>query len=135
MVRAAVCFTYAPSAYVWLGGISKEAPELEGYGVLPHPELKTQLAEVIFCSNVFPNRTMPGRFLIRVETAIDELPDGDTALLEQVEAEVRRWTKTQAAFGFHKVHRFSTPKHHGTQAECLTRLREIAAEISGLSLA
>lgn len=123
------------SAYVWLGGISKEAPELEGYGVLPHPALKTQLAEVIFCSNVFPNRTMPGRFLIRVETAIDELPDDDAALLEQVEAEVRRWTKTQAAFGFHKVHRFSTPQQDGTQVECLTRLREITAEITGLSLA
>ncbi len=122
-------------AFVWLGGLSKDAPELQGYGVLPHPELESPLAEMIFCTNVFPNRSMPDRFLVRVETAGNELPKDDEVLLRAVEEEVRRWTKTEAAFGFTKVHRFAIPEPDGTQAECRTRLAEIVARVPGLSLA
>lgn len=122
-------------AFVWLGGLSKDAPELQGYGVLPHPDLASPLAEVIFCTNVFRNRSMPDRFLVRVETAMDDLPKDDEALVRSVVEEVRRWTKTKAAFGFTKVYRFAVPVADGTQAECRTRLTETVAQVPGLSLA
>ncbi len=122
-------------AFVWLGGLSKDAPELHGYGVLPHPELESPLAEAIYCTEVFPNRAMPERFLIRVEIAMDGLPDDDEALTSIAEQELRRFTRTKARFGFTKVHRFTTTLPDGCHAECQSRVNEIAARIPNLSLA
>ena len=122
-------------AFVWLGGVSKDAPELHGYGVLPHPELESPLAEAIYCTEVFPNRAMPERFLIRVEIAMDELPNDDAALTNIAEVELRRFTTTKARFGFTKVHRFATTLPDGCRAECQSRVNEIAARVPNLSLA
>lgn len=122
-------------AFVWFGGLTKDAPELRGYGVLPHPEIDTSLAEVIICTNVFPRRAMPDRFLVRCETAMAELPERDEELCRVVEQEVRKWTRTEAAFGFDKVHRFYEPASDGTQAECMARVNEIVDRVPGLSLA
>jgi len=122
-------------AFVWFGGLTKDAPELRGYGVLPHPEIETSLAEAIICTNVFPRRAMPDRFLLRCETAMAELPEDDDELCRVVEQEVRKWTRTEAAFGFHKVHRFHEPASDGTQAECLARIHEIVGRVPGLAVA
>src|SRR5690606_25509361 len=124
-----------PRAFVWFGGLSKDAPELLGYGVLPHKQLDSPLAEVIFCTEVFDNRAMPDRFLVRAETSLATLPQDDDELTRIAELELRRWTETKASFGFTKVHRFATVAHDGCYVECRTRLIEIARRVQGLSLA
>jgi len=126
--------TRTDRAYVWLGGLEKDVRDLQGYGVLPHPQLETQMAELIYCSNVFPNRTMPGRFLLRSEITLEDPNRDDQQLRQEVETEVRRWTKTEASFGFYKVHRFSTPTPDGIRTECRIRVQEITSEIPGLTL-
>jgi len=127
--------TTEPRAFVWLGGIEWQAPELTGYGMLPHPSLDTPLAELIFCTQVFPNRAMRDRVLVRAEPSLAELPDDDQELVGLVEAELRRWTGTEASLGFHKVHRFATTAPDGDAAECRTRVVELASRVPGLSLA
>ena len=122
-------------AFVWLGCVAKHAPELTGYGVLPHPSLRSDVSELIFCTEVFANRAMPDRALVRAEAAFDELPDDDAEVTRRVEAELRRWTGTEAAFGFTKVHRFATVTPDGDEAECRARTGEIVARADGLSLA
>lgn len=127
--------TYTERAFVWLGCLSHEARDLHGYGVLPHPELDASLSEIIYCTNVFPRRAMPERFLMRCETAMEHLPQDDGDLLRIVTEEVRRWTGIKTKFGFDKIHRFRTPNADGTQAECETRIRELVNRVPGLSLA
>jgi protoporphyrinogen oxidase len=127
--------TAEPRAFVWFGGIARQAPELTGYGVLPHPSLDAGLAELIFCTQVFANRAMPDRVLVRAEPALDQLPEHDDELVRLVEAELRRWTGTEAPFGFTKVHRFRTVAPDGDATECRTRVAEIATRVPGLSLA
>jgi len=121
-------------AFVWFGGIAAEAPELTGYGVLPGPQLSSTVAEMIFCTEVFEKRAMPGRVLVRAEVA-DVAPCDDEQLTRQVEAELRRWTGTRAPFGFTKVHRFTARAPDGDAAECRARVEEIARRVPGLSLA
>ena len=72
---------------------------------------------------------------MRAEAAFDELPDDDAEVTRRVEAELRRWTGTRAAFGFTKVHRFTTVTHDGDEAECRARTGEIVARADGLSIA
>lgn len=121
-------------AFVWFGGIAAQAPELTGYGVLPHPDLATDVAELIFCTEVFDNRAMPGRALVRAEVSGD-LSRGDAELTLAVEAELRRWTGVTAPFGFTKVHRFATVAADGDATECRARVEEIARRVPGMSLA
>ena len=122
-------------AFVWLGGLSKDAPELHGYGVLPHPELESPLAEAIYCTEVFPNRAMPDRLLVRLEIAMDALPDGDAEITKVAVSELRRFTTTAAKFGFTKVHRFNATVPDGCSAECQARVHELTARVPNLSLA
>lgn len=126
--------TREPRAFVWLGAVARQAPELTGYGMLPHPSLKSPLAELIFCTEVFANRAMPERVLVRAELATTELPEDDEMLVRTVEAELRRWTGTEAPFGFTKAHRFDTLAPDGDATECRTRVAEIARRVPGLSL-
>ena len=122
-------------AFVWFGGLSKDAPELRGYGVLPHPQLASPLAELIFCTEVFANRAMPDRFLVRAEMNGIELPDDDQAATHIAEAELRRWTLTQARFGFTKVHRFGNITKDDAYGECQARLSDLVQRVPNLSLA
>ncbi len=122
-------------AFVWLGCVAKQAPELVGYGVLPHPSLDGPVAEMIFCTEVFPNRAMPERALVRVEFAAADLPEDDATLEDVAEAQLRRWTGTGAPFGFRKTHRFTTRAPDGDATECATRVAEILTRVPGLSAA
>ncbi len=119
-------------AFVWFGGVAAQAPELSGYGVLPHPSLATDVAELIFCTEVFDRRAMPGRTLVRAEALRAQSRD-DAELTRAVEAELRRWTDVTAAFGFSKVHRFHVPSPDGDAAECRARIAEIVRRVSSLS--
>lgn len=122
-------------AFVWFGGLSKDTPELHGYGMLPHERVDSPITEIIFCTEVFANRAMPDRCLARVEVAMTELPENDVEVTDITETELRRWTLTKAPFGFTKVHRFNTTVHDGCQVECLTRIDEIAKRVPGISIA
>ena len=122
-------------AFVWFGGLNKDAPELHGYGVLPHQQIDSPMTEAIFCTQVFANRAMADRCLVRTEITMAELPEDDAEITRIAEVELRRWTLTKAPFGFTKVHRFSTPVHDGCQVECLTRVNEIAKRVPGISIA
>lgn len=135
LAQVAARTTQERRAYVWLGCVTKQAPELTGYGVVPHPSLTTPCAEMIFCSRVFPNRAMPERTLVRVELAAGDLAPEDPALEALAEQELRRWTETAAPFGFRKTHRFSTLTPDGDATECHTRVAEIVTRFPGLSLA
>jgi protoporphyrinogen oxidase len=105
-----------------------------GYGILPAADLPTPVAEVVFCSEVFPNRALPGRFLIRVELAA--LPPGttDDAALTIAENDLRAWTGAAMPFGFCKLHRFRTEVADGAFVECTTRLRALADRVPGLQV-
>ncbi|MEZ6038006.1 MAG: NAD(P)-binding protein [Planctomycetota bacterium] len=119
-------------AMVFLGGLAAEAPELRGYGVLAGDDVPGPAREAIFCNEVFPNRALRDRCLARVELHCDREPDDATceALAEQA---LRRWTGTAAAFGFRKVHRFTTPQRGGAYAECRARIAELTRRVPGLS--
>ena len=125
--------TESERAFVYFGGPAARAPELSGYGVLPHPDLESCLAELIFCAEVFDHCAPPGRFLIRAEVAASSLTEDDRVLAATAEAEVRRWTETRAPFDFAKVHRFRTIEPCGDVTECRTRVDEISRRAHGMS--
>jgi protoporphyrinogen oxidase len=135
--QVAARVTRAARAFAWFGGIAQQAPELTGYGVLPHPALRSSVAELIFCTEAFEQRAMPDRVLVRAEVTADAdvISETDDALLAATEAELRRWTETEAPFGFTKVHRFSTVEPGGDATECEARVAEIARRAPGLSIA
>lgn len=121
-------------AFAWFGCMRREVSDLRGYGMLPHPDLETPIAELIFCTEVFDRRAMPDRFLIRAETADIELPDDDDELLETLHAELCRWTGVDAAFGFRRVHRFDVAADDGIETECRVRLAELERRVPGLRI-
>lgn len=124
-------------AFVFFGGNAASADNagLRGYGILPATDLTTPVAEVIFCSEVFPNRALPGRFLIRVELAALPAAASDDDALAIAETELRAWTGIVMPFGLRKLHRFRTEVTDGAFVECRTRLRAIADRVPGLHLA
>lgn len=123
-------------ALVFLGGLAKEAPELRGYGMLAADELEGPVQEVIFCTEVFANRALRDRCLVRVELLLSateaRLPE-DAALEAIATAELRRWTGTQATFPFCKVHRFASPVIGGAFTECRVRIVDLTRRVPGLS--
>ena len=127
--------SHEPRAFAFLGGIASEAPELRGYGVVPVDGLETPVLEFVFCTEVFPRRALPDRCLVRAELAGSDVAGDDDAVLTCAERELRRWTGTRAAFGFRKLHRFTTETADGARVECRARIDELAARIPFLSLA
>lgn len=123
-----------PRAFAFFGGIATEAKELQGYGVLPADDVDTPVAELIFCTEVFPGRALPDRCLVRAEL-VGPLPERDDEALALAEAELREWTGTRAAFGFTKLHRFEADSGSGATAEVRARVRELCARLPGLSVA
>lgn len=121
-------------AMVWLGGDEATFPEAVGYGIVPGPDLASPLAEVIFCSRVFPARALPGRFLARCEVVLDDGSD-DAAALAIAERELRAWTGTRAVFALRKVERFAVDADDGALVECRVRMRDVAQRVRGLVLA
>lgn len=123
-----------PRALVWLGGDEATFPEAAGYGIVPAPDRRSPLAEVIFCSRVFPARALPGRFLVRCEVVLDDGSDDATALAI-AERELRAWTGTRAVFALRKVERFAVDADDGALVECRVRMRDVAQRVRGLVLA
>ncbi len=122
-------------AFVFFGGHGSDAPELRGYGIVPAPSVETPCSEVIFCTQVFAQRALPGRFLLRMELATPIADADDAMLVAAAEAELRRWTGTRAPLPFTKVHRFAVAIDDAAHVECRVRLRAIAAQLDGLGLA
>ena len=123
-----------PRAFVFLGGNDGEAPELRGYGVVPAEGLASALAEAIFCTQAFAARALPGRFLVRCELLGEALAADDGAAIAAAEAELRRWTGTNARFGFTKLHRFAADAEDGARVECRVRLQGVAQRAPGLTI-
>jgi hypothetical protein len=121
--------------FAFFGGTASETAELRGYGMVPGDHLDTPLAEIIFCTEVFPGRALPGRFLVRCELVVASLARDDTAALTTAEAELRRWTGLKAHLGFTKLHRFAVQVQDGAFVECRARLLELSARLPGLSFA
>jgi protoporphyrinogen oxidase len=124
-----------PRGFAYFGGSTHEAAGLRGYGVVPGDHLDTPLAEVIFCTEVFPGRALPGRFLVRCELVGASLASDDTAAMATAEAELRRWTGVRAHLGFTKLHRFTVEVQDGAFVECRARLQGLSARLPGLSFA
>jgi protoporphyrinogen oxidase len=124
-----------PRAFVFFGGHGSDAPELRGYGIVPAATVDTPCAELVFCTQVFAQRALPGRFLVRAELAGDALAADDAALAATAEAELRRWTGTAAPMPFTKVHRFAAAVEHAADVECRVRLRAIAGRLDALRIA
>ncbi len=119
-------------ALVWLGADAAAMPEAQGYGLVPAPDFASPLLEVVFCTQVFAGRALPGRTLVRCEVV---LPDGadEAAAIAIAERELRHWTGTQATFGLQKA----TPFVHvddgdAAAIECRARLRDLAVRVPGL---
>lgn len=131
LAEAAARVRHERRAFAFFGGDAAQAPELQGYGVLPADELATPMAEAIFCSQVFANRALPGRFLVRCEvTVADGASDDDVLALAA--AELRRWTGTQAPLGLQKLHRFEVEVVDGALVEARQRLAALPARVPGL---
>jgi protoporphyrinogen oxidase len=122
----------AEAAFVFFGGYEADLPELTGYGILPAEGVATPVAEVIYCSQVFPRRALPGQALVRVEVGGSWLEGDDAAVAAAAEAELRAWTGCRGRFHFTKVHRFSTEVADGASAECRARVDGLAARAPGL---
>lgn len=121
-------------ALVWLGTDAAAMPEAQGYGLVPAADFASPLLEVVFCTQVFAGRALPGRTLVRCEVA---RPDGadEAAAIAIAERELRHWTGTQATFGLQKA----TPFVHvddgdAAAIECRARLRDLAVRVPGLRL-
>ncbi len=121
-----------PRAFAFLGGDRAAAPELTGYGILLADGLDSPLTEAIFCSEVFPARALPGRFLVRAELASAPPTATDDELLDTAAGELRAWTGTRAEFGLRKLHRFAVPVADGALAECRARLRALPSRVPHL---
>lgn len=122
----------AEGAFVFLGGYQSDLPELTGYGILPADGVATPAAEMIFCSQVFPGRALPGQALVRVELAGPMLAGDDAGLAAAAEAELRAWTGCRGRLHFTKVHRFTTEVVDGASAECRARVDGLTARATGL---
>lgn len=150
-----------PRAFVFLGGLASDCEALTGYGIVPmvtarpdgaEPDgsrpASAQLAsarpnratvEIIHCSNAFPRRCLPDRFLARSElagTAVRELDDD--GLVARATADLQALTGHAVPFGFTKVHRFdivAPDAADATRAELRTRLRSITNQVPGLTIA
>jgi len=121
-------------ALVWLGGDASAMPEAQGYGIVPARGIESPLLEVVFCTQVFAGRALPGRTLLRCEVV---LPDGadDAAAIALAERELRTWTGTKATFGLQKAVPFVHLHEDDAAAiECRSRLRELALRVPGLRL-
>lgn len=116
-----------PRAFVFLGGHAGDAPELRGYGIVPDPTVATAVAEVIVCTQVFAQRALPGRCLVRIELAAS---GDDAALVAAASTTLAQWTGTQAAWPFTKVHRFvANGGDPAAAVECRARLAAVAAHL------
>ncbi len=145
-----------PRAFVFLGGLASDCEALTGYGIVPTVAARPDGAEpdgsrpanarpnratveVIHCSNAFPRRCLPDRFLARSElagTAVRELDDD--GLAARATADLQALTGHAVPFGFTKVHRFdivAPDAADATRAELRTRLRSIADQVPGLTIA
>ena len=125
---------HEPRAFAFFGGIAAEANELRGYGVVPADGVDTPVAEILFCSEAFAGRALPGRCLVRAEL-VGPMPEDDAAALAIAERELRRWTGTRAEFGFQKLYRFTIEVASGALTEVRVRVGELCARIPGLSVA
>lgn len=124
-----------PAAFVFLGGLAAEHPEVRGYGVLPAEGEPGAVAEAIFCTEAFQQRALPGRCLVRCELTGRAATDDDRALVATATAELVRWTGGAGPWPFTKVHRFTRPVVDAAHAECRARLQGLAARAPGLVLA
>lgn len=125
-----------PRAFAFLGGDRRGDAALAGYGAVPADGIASPVQETIFCSNVFAGRALPGRFLVRSELRLDDLPaTGDDDVLALAERELRRWTGLTAPIGFTKLHRFAEPIVDASAIECRIRLAGLAARATGLAFA
>lgn len=121
-------------ALVWLGGDASTLPEAQGYGIVPARGIESPLLEVVFCTQVFAGRALPGRTLVRCEVVLPEGAD-DAAAIAIAERELRTWTGTQATFGLQKVVPFVHLHEDDAAAiECRSRLRELVLRVPGLRL-
>ncbi|MFN7587581.1 MAG: FAD-dependent oxidoreductase [Planctomycetota bacterium] len=119
-------------ALVWLGTDAAAMPEAQGYGLVPAADFASPLLEVVFCTQVFAGRALPGRALVRCEVS---LPDGadEAAAIAIAERELRHWTGTQATFGLQKATPFVHLHEDDAAAiECRARLRDLAVRVPGL---
>jgi protoporphyrinogen oxidase len=122
-------------AFVFFGGHGSDAPELRGYGIVPTDTLATPCAEMIFCTQVFAQRALPGRFLVRLELVGELAAADDVTLVTAAEAELRRWTGTRAPLPFSKVHHCRGDGDVAAEVERRTRLAAVAERLPGLTLA
>ena len=122
-------------AFAFFGGHTSAAPELQGYGLAATDGLDSPLVEAIFCSEAFPGRALPGRFLVRCELTGPLLAADDDAVLAAAAAELRRWSGVRAPFPFTKLHRFACDLVDAALVECRTRLQGLAARAAGLTIA
>lgn len=124
----------ASRAFVFVGGFGGAWRELRGHGVLPTEAVDAPVTELVFCTQVFARRALPGRTLVRAEVAPADADDA--ALVPLVRKTLQAWTGVElAAPAFTKVHRFAVDADPGAAVELQTRLGAVAARCGGLALA
>lgn len=123
-----------PRAFVFFGGDRRQLPTLGGYGIVPADGADTALTEVVHCSEVFANRALPGRCLLRLELTLSNGAERDEAVIQLALDELQRFTGARPEFGLHKVHRFERDLDDAVAAECRTRLRALHGRVPGLTI-
>ena len=115
-------------ARVHLGWWTSELAQVPaGHGIAVEDGAGEGVREVLWCSNQFSGRSIPGRFLARIEVA-GELAQQDDAALE---ATVRGFLAARGGIErqpvFRRVHRTTEPRRNSALAELAVRVREAAA--------
>lgn len=116
-----------PVARMHLGWWTSElAREPAGHGIAVPDGDAGGIREVLWCSNQFPGRSIPGRFLARIEVAGDLAQQDDAALETVVRAFLAAHAGIERQPLFRRVHRTTEPGHDGALAELAVRTREAA---------
>lgn len=119
-------------AFLFAGFTAADAHALTGYGVLPADGVTTDLAEAIFCTNVFERRAMPGHALVRIEVGGELARRDDPDLAAAAVAELGRWTGLTARPRFLRVHRFTLERRDAAWLECRARIQALVQLATGL---
>ncbi|MBL9077255.1 MAG: FAD-dependent oxidoreductase [Planctomycetes bacterium] len=114
-------------AVVHLGGTSAGLLALQGYGITVAAGADTPLAEVVYCTRVFPRRALGTRALVRIELRADAA-DGEDATSALAITELGRLTGTQPAPEFVRVHRTRHRIEDAVTVEYRARIQAVARQ-------
>ncbi len=132
---------FASLANVYLGFNEADVQEqLKGFGFLLDRGEESPVLGAIYCSSIFPDRCVPGKFLLRMMVGGARYPDivgmEDQEIADLATETLRRYTGVQAPLQFQRVIkvRQAIPQYVLGHCERMQRIRQRQEAHAGLSL-